>query len=449
MPSSSKNFNPSKTLIQLFVFVIIIGTIALKLPGTTIKPISIIDAFFTSTSAVCVTGLTVKDTGTFFTPLGQIIILLLIQIGALGYMSLASLLVILLRRGMNIKGRLLVQQQVAETKSIKLSKFILRVIFLTFTFELIGAVILTLRFRSLFSDKLKAVYFGIFHSISAFCNAGFDLFQGGNSLTPLRDDYISVILLAVLIILGGIGYYVINDVWEYIKSFKSKKKHHISVHAKIVLSTTFVLLVFGTVVFFVAEYNNPATLKGMSYGKKWLMAFFQAVTPRTAGFNMINTSGLINFSIIFTIILMFIGASPGGTGGGVKTTTISLLIYNVIAILKEDNDVFMFRRRIKVSTIQKTVALFSISVFFVIIATLIISALEGFSIRRILFEVTSAFGTVGLSTGITDQLSSASKLIIIVTMLFGRVGPLTFATAVMQKTKSVSYRYPEQKVAVG
>ncbi len=440
MPSTSKNFNPSKTLIQLFVFVIIIGTILLKFPGATVKPIGIVDALFTATSAVCVTGLTVQETGTFFTTFGQIIILILIQIGALGYMSLASLLVILLRRGMSIKGRLLMQQQMSGTKSIKLSKFIFRVAILIFSMEFLGAVILGLR--------MKNIYYGIFHSISAFCNAGFDIF-GGASLTPVRDDFLITTVVILLVIFGGIGYFVINDIFEYIKSLKDRNRHRISVHTRIVLTTTLILLVVSTVVFFISEFNNPATLKALPYAQKWMMAFFQAVTPRTAGFSMVEVSGLINFSIMFTIILMFIGASPGGTGGGIKTTTFALLFANVKSVIKDEQDVYMFKKRIADATIKNTVALFLLAISFIILVTLFITAFEDFGIGRILFEVTSAFGTVGLSTGITSQLSIMSKLLITVTMLLGRVGPLTVGSALLKRVKKVSYRYPEQKVAVG
>lgn len=449
MPSLRKNFSPSKTLIQLFVFVIITGTIALKLPGTTVKPIGWIDALFTATSAVCVTGLTVKETGTYFTFFGQIIVLLLIQIGALGYMSLASLLVILLRKGMSIKGRLLVQQQMSETKSVKLSKFILRVVIFTFTLEFFGAVLLSWRMRPMFGSTSRAIYYGIFHSVSAFCNAGFDLFSKGVSLTPLREDYFSVMLLAVLIISGGIGYFVINDIFEFIKSKKNKKQHRISAHTKIVLTTTGILLAAGTAVFYIAEFNNPATLHGMTHTQKWMMAFFQAVTPRTAGFHMIDTGGLINFSIIFTIILMFIGASPGGTGGGIKTTTFAVLFASIKSTIKDKQDVCMFKRRIMDTTVKNSVSLFTLGIFLIITATLCIAAFEDFSIHRILFEATSAFGTVGLSTGITGRLSAQSKLMLTVTMFLGRVGPLTVGAALLKRVKKVSYRYPEQKVAVG
>ncbi|MFW6172871.1 MAG: TrkH family potassium uptake protein [Elusimicrobiota bacterium] len=449
MPPKKKNFNPSKRLIKLFLLFILAGTVLLKLPVSTVEPISIVDALFTATSAVCVTGLTVQETGTFFTPFGQIVILILIQIGALGYMSLASLLVIMLRRGINIKEKLLVQHQISGVKSIKISKFILRVVFLTLIMEVIGAALLFQRMGMLFQDTSKRLYFSIFHAVSAFCNAGFDVFGGGVSLTPLRDDVISVLLISILIITGGIGYIVINDLIELFKSKFKKKRHRLSVHSKIVLTATAVLLLVGTVVYLISEFNNPKTIGNLTVSKKLLMALFQSVTPRTAGFNMIDTQGLINFSIIFTIVLMFIGASPGGTGGGIKTTTFVVMLNNLKSIISDKQDITMFKRRLTLDTAKKTVAIFTLGIFFIFTFTLFISGFENFSVKKILFEVTSAFGTVGLSTGITDQLSDPSKLLVVITMFFGRLGPLTIGTALIKKKKKESYRYPEQEVAVG
>ncbi|MEA3506561.1 MAG: potassium transporter TrkG, partial [Elusimicrobiota bacterium] len=450
MQTAGKTFNPSVNLIKLFLMFIITGALALRfIPGTTVNPIGFIDALFTATSAVCVTGLTVKTTGEFFSPLGQVIILLLIQIGALGYMSLASLLVILSRRGMSIKGRIIVQHQMAGTKKIKLSKFILRVSMLTLVFETVGALVLSWRMRPMFSSLAKTVYFGVFHSISAFCNAGFDIFEAGASLTGLRGDFISVITVSMLIIFGGIGYIVINDFLGYLKSFKTKKRYRFSVHTKIVLTVTSILLVVGTFVYYFTEFNNPRTLKNFSLSGKWLMAFFQSVTPRTAGFNMIDTSGLFNFSIIFTVVLMFIGASPGGTGGGIKTTTFAVILANMKATIKESRDHVLFKRRMTGNTIKKSLVIFGLSVFFIVSAILLITAADSFTIRDVLFEVTSAFGTVGLSTGITANLSGFSKLVIVFTMFFGRLGPITIFSAILVKHKKQAHRYPEQEIAVG
>ncbi len=415
------------------------------------EPPGFIDALFTATSAVCVTGLTVRETGTFFSPFGRWVILGLIQLGALGYMSLASIIVMLMRKGMSIKGRILVQQHISGSRSTKLSTFILRVVSFTLVIEAAGAVFLAWRMRNMCEDLSKAVYFGVFHSVSAFCNAGFDVFAlaGGESLTPVRNDMPSVLIFSFLIISGGIGFIVLNDLYEYLKKRFTGRRHRFSLHTRIVARVTLILLVAGTVVYFFAERSNPETLGGMSLSLKWLNSFFMAVTPRTAGFNMVDTAALINFSIIFTIILMFIGASPGGTGGGIKTTTLAVLLGNIKSIIREEEDVSMFRRRITPATIRNSVAIFTLSISFVVLVTLLITATESFEISRILFEVTSAFGTVGLSTGITGELSGPGRILITLTMFFGRLGPVTVGAAILTGKKRVGYRYPEQEIAVG
>ncbi len=450
MSSKSKTFQPALSLVKLFLVFIIIGALALKfLPGTTVEPISMVDALFTATSAVCVTGLVVETTGEFFTLFGQIIILFLIQVGALGYMALASLLVLILGGGISIKDKILVRQHMAGSKNIGFSSFILRVMGITFTVQLIGATILTWRIRPMFDSFRESLFYGIFHSVSAFSNAGFDLFETGQSLTGLNNDPVVVITVALLIIVGGIGYIVINDILEYIKAYSLKGKHKFNIHTKIAITSTFCLLAGGTVVYFLAEYGNPNTMAGMPIFKKGLMAFFQSVTPRTAGFNMIDTGGLTDFSILFTLAFMFIGASPGGTGGGIKTTTFVVLMSNIKAIIKEKRDLVLFKRRITVDTVKKSVTIFTLSVIFIICISMLVSVFDSFSIKDILFEVTSAFGTVGLSTGITGSLSDFSKLFIIFTMFFGRLGPLTIFSVIIQKAKRKKYRYPEQEIAVG
>ncbi len=441
-----KNFNPSRTLIILFALFIIAGTVLLMLPVSTVEPIGFIDALFTATSAVCVTGLTVKETGVFFTGFGQGVILLLIQLGALGYMALASMLVLLLKRGVNIKGRLLVQK-VSGKKNISVSVFLAKVAGIILFFELAGTLILTWRMRGMFTSLSETVYNAAFHSISAFCNAGFDLF--GSSLTPLREDPVSVILFSMLIITGGIGYIVIDDLTGFAKSRLKGKKYRLSVHSRIVLNLTVILLAAGTILFFLFERNNPRTISGMPLARQVLISFFQATTPRTAGFNMVPTAGLVNFTTLFTIVLMFIGASPGGTAGGVKTTTVSVIYGKVKSVLSDQQDINMFKRRIKEKTAGNSVAVFMLSLIFVVFITLFLSAVEGFSVKELMFEVISAFGTVGLSTGITDSLSKTGRILIILIMFCGRLGPVTVGAAFLRRKKKKNYRYPEQEIAIG
>ncbi len=425
----------------------------LMLPWMATGPISFVDALFTATSAVCVTGLTVLETGEFFTVPGQLVILVLIQLGGLGYMSMASLIVILMGR-MNIGGKLILKQQAFKYDRVSLRSFVYRVAAMTFSVQLAGAAFLIWRMKGMFDSFAARAYFGLFHSVSAFNNAGFDIFgtdaSGSSlSLTPLRNDAYAVLFIALLIIGGGIGYVVINDLWDKLKSMFKNKKRYLRIHTKIVLSVTALLLAAGTAVYFIAESGNAGTMRGMTAGQRLLMAFFQSTTPRTAGFNMIDTSALINFSIIFTIIMMFIGASPGGTGGGIKTTTFAAVCAYIKSAFKKNRDVNVFRKRLTEGTLTKAMIIFVLSIGLIAISALMLLAAEPFTIRQVLFEVSSAFGTVGLSTGITDSLSSFSKVVITVTMFVGRLGPITAVGALVSIPRHKKYRYPEQEIAVG
>ncbi|MGM0567937.1 MAG: TrkH family potassium uptake protein [Elusimicrobiota bacterium] len=448
MAKPAKKLNPARRLIYMFLAFILCGTLLLMLPGMTEGSISFVDALFTAASAVCVTGLTVVETGDFFTLWGQIVILVLIQLGGLGYMSMASLIVVLMKK-IHISGKLIVNQQLGMSDSKSLKKFILRVAALTFGMQIVGGLFLAFRMRDMFSTFSESLYFGFFHSISAFNNAGFDIFGSGVSLTPLRSDGFAVLTISILIITGGVGYIVLSDLWDNFKAAALKKRFRLTIHSKLVLSVTAILLALGTIAYYIAESANPATMAGMGMGQKWLMAFFQSVTARTAGFNMIDTAGLINFSIIFTIALMFIGASPGGTGGGIKTTTFSAVLLQVKAAFKSGTDINIFKRRMSDEILKKSVMIFSLSLIIITLSLLLISTSESFSIRDMLFEVFSAFGTVGLSTGITDSLSSFSKIIITITMFVGRLGPITVVAALLEGERRKKYRYPVQEIAVG
>ncbi len=453
MGKSSRKFNPARRLILIFLAFISAGTLALMLPGMTTGPISIVDALFTATSAVCVTGLTVLETGEFFTFPGQIVILVLIQLGGLGYMSMASLIVILTGR-INIGGKLMLRQQIFKYDRVSLRSFVYRVAAMTFGFQLAGAAFLAWRMRDMFDSFTTSAYFGLFHSVSAFNNAGFDIFGAGAdgsslSLTPLRNDVYSVLFISLLIIGGGIGYVVVSDLWDKFKYAIKGKKRYLNIHTKIVLSATAILLTAGTAFFFFAESGNAGTLQGMAGGQRLLMAFFQSVTPRTAGFNMTDTSALINVSIIFTIIIMFIGASPGGTGGGIKTTTFAAVCAYVKSAFKKNRDVNIFKKRLTEETITKAMIIFVLSIGVIAVSALMVLAAEPFTVGEVLFEVTSAFSTVGLSKGITDSLSSFSKVVLTVTMLTGRLGPITAVGALLSASRHRKYRYPEEEIAVG
>lgn len=401
-------------------------------------------ALFTSTSATCVTGLTVVDTKTYWSTFGQIVIMLLIQVGGLGIMTMSTLFALILGRRITFKERL-VMQEAFNTNSlggiVKFAKYILMVSFL---FESIGAIILTLRFLPQMGLK-KAVYYGLFHSISAFNNAGFDLMGNFRSLTGYVSDWVVNLVIMGLIIFGGLGFYVLLDIYEH------RHFNKFTLHSKIVITITLFLIAIGTLLIFLFEYNNPKTLKPLDFPTKILASLFQAVTPRTAGFNTLSLSDMTIASKFLTIILMFIGASPAGTGGGIKTTTFAVILYTVLSVIKGEEETALYKRTISRNTVYRAVAIFFISIFIVFSATMVLSITETSDFLTILYETTSAFGTVGLSLGLTPELTTVGRIIIIFTMYTGRVGPLTLALALAQRQKKPKpiMKYAEEKIMVG
>ncbi|GAV25118.1 potassium uptake protein KtrB [Carboxydothermus islandicus] len=439
-----RRLTPSQILVLGFAGVILLGTVLLMLPISTkdgtVTPF--LDALFTATSAVCVTGLVVVDTGTYWSLFGQIVILLLIQVGGLGFMTVATLFAILLGRRINLRERIVIQEALNQASLEGIIKLTKQVILFTFSIEGVFAVILGLRF-SLDYGFIKGMWFGIFHAVSAFNNAGFDLMGNFKSLTPYVGDVIVNLSIAILIITGGIGFYVISEL------FNLRKKGRLSLHSKITLMTTGLLLLLGTVVIFVMEYNNDKTLGALPFGQKILAAFFQAVTPRTAGFNTVDIAALHPATQYFIIILMFIGASPGSTGGGVKTTTFAVLTLAVINIILGRDEILVYNRRLPREQIFKAIAIVMISLSLINIVTFILTFTEGHNILMNMFETVSAFGTVGLSMGLTPELSELGRILIILMMFFGRVGPLTITYALAQRRKKALFTLPEEKVMVG
>jgi trk system potassium uptake protein TrkH len=441
--------NPTQAIVLGFATIILIGTILLSLPAASKsgEGTSIIDALFTATSATCVTGLVVVDTFTHWTVFGQLVILLLIQVGGLGFMTMATMFSMVLGRRISLKERLIIVESLNQYNLQGVVKLTQRILVGTLFFESVGAILLSIRFIPEFG-LVNGIYKGIFHSISAFCNAGFDLMgQYGkfSSLTMYVNDPIVNIIIMSLIVIGGLGF----AVWDDIYRTRSLKELHL--HTKLVLVVTSILLLFGFVFFFLLEFNNDATLKPLDIKGKLLASMFQSVSPRTAGFNTLNVSDLKDASIFITILLMFIGGSPGSTAGGIKTTTVGVLIYAIISVIKGRNDTELFKRRLNQSVVMRAFAITIISAFLVAISTIILSIFEKASLVEVFFESTSAFGTVGLSMGITPKLHFVSRLAIIITMFLGRVGVLTMALALAHRSQSdqLNYRYREDKVMVG
>ncbi|WP_195575791.1 TrkH family potassium uptake protein [Paenibacillus sp. 1001270B_150601_E10] len=439
---------PPRILAGGFALIILLGSLLLMLPISNAngEVLPFVDALFTATSATCVTGLVVVDTGTNFTMFGQIVIILLIQVGGLGFMTMATLFALAFKKKISLKERLILQEAMNQGSMEGIVRLIRKVLLYALAIEGTAAVLFTIRWA--FDMPFgQALYFGIFHAVSFFNNAGFDLFGQVSgpfsSLTSYVGDPLVNIVAMSLIILGGIGFIVLSDLFEY----KTKKKF--SLHTKVVLSMTSFLIVFGTIVIFIFEFTNPDTLGSLNWFEKFWAALFQSVSPRTAGANTIDIGLMRQASQFFIVLLMFIGASPGSTGGGIKTTTFTILVGAVISMIRGKEDIVLFRNRLAKDRLNKAVTLVLLALGLVITVTMILSTTEDHSFLMILFETVSAFGTVGLTMGLTTDLSLIGKILISLTMFIGRLGPITLAYAVGPKNERELYRHPEGKITIG
>jgi trk system potassium uptake protein TrkH len=439
------SLNPTLVFLMSFFLTIIVGAILLLLPAATVsgEKTSLLGAIFTSTSATCVTGLVLYDTGTHFTFFGQMIILLLIQIGGLGIMTISTAFAILLGQRMNLQSEQIMQNVTGESHRINMKNLITNVIFTTLAFELIGSLFLYKTFSHVFVSSNKVLYYSVFHSVSAFCNAGFALMP--DSFSGFYSSWNINFVISLLIIFGGLGFSVFVDLRRNLISRFTPKRF--SLHTKIVLLTTFTLILLGSVLYFISEYSN--LMMSFSFKDRFLASFFQSVTTRTAGFNTIDISRLSKASVFISLFLMFIGASPGSTGGGIKTTTLAVIALSIKSLVRGNKDVSAFKRKINDENIRKVMALIALSMMFLIVMIFALLLIEPFSFQKILFEAISAFGTVGLSMGITAKLSSLGQICIIILMYIGRVGPLTLIFALSERSKPADFTYIEEKISIG
>ncbi|MEN6566180.1 MAG: TrkH family potassium uptake protein [Veillonellales bacterium] len=426
-----------------FAGFILFGAWLLMLPfaSKTGEGLCFIDALFTAASAVCVTGLVVVDTGTRFTVFGQLVIIMLIQVGGLGVMTVATLFVVLSGKRINLRERLLIQEATNQFDLAGVVRLVIYVIKATVLIEFIGGSILAVRFYQDFGSL--GIYYGYWHAVSSFCNAGFDLLGNYKSLTAYVEDVTINLTVAGLIIIGGIGFPVIADIVHFPSS------RRLSLHSKIVLATTLVLIFSGTVFLFMGEYANERTMGELTTGGKVLASFFQSVSARTAGYNSIDIGAMKDGSIIILVILMFIGASPCSMGGGIKTSTFAVLTASLAASVTGRKDPCLFHRTIPQQVVYKAFTVVMISLGLVIIVTLVMTFTESFSALQILFDVVSSFGTVGLTTGITPYLTSFGKAGLILTMFVGRVGTMTLLMSLALKSRKSLLRYPDGKVIIG
>ncbi len=419
--------------------------------STTNENINFVDALFTATSATCVTGLIVHNTGTYFTRFGQIVILILIQLGGLGIMTFSSVFLILLKQRISIKDRLMLQESFGQKSSPRQIFGLVRRIFIfTIITEAVGVSLLYLRFRRDFPSS--ALYSSIFHSISAFCNAGFSLYQ--DSFSKYVSDPLINFTIMSLIVIGGLGFFVLSDLQvKFFRRFK-KKNVFLTLHTKIVLTTTLILIISGALLIYLFECTN--LLSGFN-SRTLFGALFQSVTTRTAGFNTINTGSLRGPTLFLVIVLMFIGASPGSTGGGIKTTTFVVVLSYFLSVITNRRRVVIRKRAIPREVISKSIVIFFLAGNLLIFSTILIQLFQSSacsveavknSFLQYLFEVTSAFGTVGLSTGVTSNLTILSRLLITILMYIGRLGPLTIAVAFTQRGE-INIEYPDENILIG
>ena len=428
-----------------------VGTLLLMMPfsvssGTWNDPLV---ALFTATSCVCVTGLSVVDPGTYFSFWGQFFMVALVQIGGLGYMTATTFLLLLIGAKFSLRDKVAIQQSLDRT-GIQGSDQVLRsIIATTLIFELTGVFLLLPVFVPQYGFN-QGLWLAVFHSVNSWNNAGFSLFK--DNLIGYQSSVLVNLTVTVLIIFGGIGYQVIMEMYLWLRDRLQKKPERIvfSLNFKVATTTTLVLLIFGTVAFFLIESRNPETFGPMSLLDKWMAAWFQSVTPRTAGFNTIDIGKMTTAGLFITVALMFLGSAPGGTGGGIKTTTVRVLTSCTKAILRGQEEVILYNRQVPVSLVLKSVGVLVGSITTVVLATMLISLTDAeLNFIQILVEVMSAFATVGLSTGITASISAAAKLVLIATMYVGRVGVLLLMSALLGDPQPTTIRYPEENLLVG
>lgn len=428
-----------------FMLVILIGALILTLPFTTTSGEStkFLDALFTATSAVCVTGLVVVDTGTHWNMFGQTVIMMLIEIGGLGFMSFTTLIAIILGKKITLRERLILQDAMNTFNIQGLVKMVKYVLVFTVSVQFFGALLLSTQFIPQYGIG-KGAFYSIFHSISAFCNAGFDIIGNFSSLTSYNSNVVVIMVIAALIIIGGLGF----TVWSELYNNKSLKR--VSLHSKMVILMTTILVLGGTILMFLFEHKNINTISNMSFIDKVMNSFFASVTPRTAGFNSIPTDGMTTAGQFLTIILMFIGGSPGSTAGGIKTTTIGILIVTVICVIRGREDSEAFGKRFSKDLVYRAFTLLFIGVSLVIGVTMLLSYTEkGASFIALFYETVSAFGTAGLTLGLTSELSTIGRILMILMMYLGRVGPLTVVLSITKKKINSGVKYPEGKILIG
>ncbi|MBU5670117.1 TrkH family potassium uptake protein [Peptoniphilus sp. MSJ-1] len=435
--------NPPLVICLSFLVLIFTGAFLLntKIASVNGERIGFINALFTATSASCVTGLVVVNTAEYWSAFGKFIIIALIQIGGLGTMVFLSLIPMIFHRRIGIVERRILKEQVSYDTNKGIIKLVIYIIKFSLVVEFVGAILLSFKFIPQFG-AIEGILFSIFHSISAFCNAGFDLI--GNSLMDYQSDFLMTFTISSLIIIGGLGFAV------FLEIYREKKFKNLSLHSKTVITISAILLILGTFGFFLLEHNQ-VSMEGLDMKGKLLTSYFMSASSRTAGFNSLDLSKIQEGSVILTIILMFIGASPASTGGGIKTTTFAVLLFSTISVLRGDEEAEFFHKTIPYDVLVKSLCIFFLASGLVIFSSLGLMIIEDgrFLYLDILYEIVSAFGTVGVTRGITSDLSTASKMILVILMYLGRVGAATLGIGIINRKKKKHTKYAHGKIIVG
>lgn len=446
VPRERRPLSPYRVITLAFAGAIAIGTLLLSLPVSHApeQKIGVLDALFTATSAVCVTGLVVVDTGSAWSRFGQVVIMLLIQAGGLGIITLGTLLAMVVGRRFSVSDRLRLQTQLSSLEVGGVVRLMRRLLLFTFAVELLGTLVLLIRFGQLYPGR-EAGFHAVFHAVSAFNNAGFALYP--DSLVRFGDEPLVLLTIAALFIIGGFSFVALANLFMHMRR---GRRAPLLLNTRIVVLTSALLTVGTTVLLLLFEWSNPASLGGMSWGGKLMTAFFQAVTPRTAGFNSLEYGSLREVSLVFTMMLMFVGANPASTGGGIKTVTFYVLVGSAWSQIRGRGELTTFRRRITSATVIRAGSIALLSMLVIATVAVILSITDPqIPFVAVAFETFSAFGTVGLSLGITGELSAVGKVVIVMLMYVGRLGPLTAALALAEKQPDKSIAYPAENVVIG
>ena len=439
----SRWFSTPRLIVYGFLALMALGTVLLKLPVSTQGGISWVDAFFVSVSCGSVTGLSTVTIPTTFTPFGQVVMMVLVQLGGLGIMTVATIAALLVGQRVGFRGLLAVREEMDNVDSLRNTLRLLgQIAAITFAVELVGAVVLGVGFLRRGMGVGESAFQGIFHSIMAFCNAGFTILPG-DGLVPYAGDWIIVGSLVVVVTLGGLGFPVLVDLYRY------GGDRRLSIHSRLVLIVSGVLVVVGVLSVALMEWSNPATLGGESTSTRAAMSVFQGVTPRTAGFATVDYAEMRDPTLVVQTLLMFVGTAPTSTGGGVKVTTVALVFLIVVSQIRGQENITLFWRELPRALVAKALAVLALSAALIVLGTLTIMISDDLTLLPALFEITSAFGTTGLSMDVTPQLSPFGKVLVAVVMFLGRVGPITFIIAMTARQRPTRYKYPQEDIAIG